>query len=94
MNKDNVTSSVEFEHHTRDSSRNATNGIITYSKFQGYEVPQFRCLPENAQKLMEANGFNPICMRNIGMKNSSTHINSIRVDIATQFLYVGYLSKD
>jgi ubiquinone/menaquinone biosynthesis C-methylase UbiE len=51
------------------------NAEIKYTKFQGFDVPQFRCHPAYAKNLMEANGFKTICMKNICIKEASATKN-------------------
>jgi ubiquinone/menaquinone biosynthesis C-methylase UbiE len=39
--------------------------IITHTHFQGMDVPQFRCMPGDAKKIMKNNGFETLRIRNI-----------------------------
>ncbi len=39
--------------------------IITQTRFQGYDIPQYRCWPEHAREFMQNNGFKTIRMRNL-----------------------------
>jgi len=39
--------------------------LTTHTHFQGFDVPQFRCWPKDVEKLMVANGFQTIRIRNI-----------------------------
>jgi len=41
------------------------DAIITYTHFQGFNVPQFRCMPCDAKKIMKNNGFETLRIRNI-----------------------------
>lgn len=38
---------------------------VTYTEFKGYNVPQFRCWPQDAVALMEKNGFHTERIRNL-----------------------------
>ncbi|NTV46592.1 MAG: hypothetical protein HGB11_08770, partial [Chlorobiales bacterium] len=45
-------------------SEGFSNGV-TYTVFQGYEVPQYRCWPSDAAMLMQQHGFDALRIRNI-----------------------------
>jgi len=39
--------------------------MITHTRFQGFDVPQFRCMPCDAKKILKSNGFETLRIRNI-----------------------------
>jgi ubiquinone/menaquinone biosynthesis C-methylase UbiE len=41
------------------------DAIITHTRFQGFDVPQFRCMPGDARKTLKSNGFETLRIRNI-----------------------------
>lgn len=41
------------------------DAIITYTHFQGFNVPQFRCMTCDAKKIMKSNGFETLRIHNI-----------------------------
>jgi ubiquinone/menaquinone biosynthesis C-methylase UbiE len=41
------------------------DAIITHEYFQGFDVPQFRCMPNDAEKIMKNNGFKTLRIQNI-----------------------------
>lgn len=49
---------------TESERERLTNGV-TYTTFQGYEVPQYRCWPSDAAMLMEQHGFDTLRIRNL-----------------------------
>jgi ubiquinone/menaquinone biosynthesis C-methylase UbiE len=85
-------------------------GFITCTRFQGYDVPQFRCHPADARKLMEANGFHTIELINIEISEQPGKIrakagccnkgedgaleNLKDASIAPQFIYAGSYNGD
>ena len=57
-------------------SQGVNFGSITYTRFQGFDVPQFRCHPAEAKKFMESNGFKTLCMNNIGLSDQFFYVGS------------------
>jgi ubiquinone/menaquinone biosynthesis C-methylase UbiE len=59
------------------------DSIITHTNFQGYDVPQFRCMPGIAKKIMKNNGFDTLRIRNIEGIASFMSIETISEIITT-----------
>ncbi|NTW50271.1 MAG: class I SAM-dependent methyltransferase, partial [Chlorobiales bacterium] len=53
-----------FQFGTESERERLPNGV-TYTTFQGYEVPQYRCWPSDADGLMKENGFDTVRIRNL-----------------------------
>jgi ubiquinone/menaquinone biosynthesis C-methylase UbiE len=49
----------------KDLDKHSLEAIITYTPFMGFDIPQFRCMPEDAKKIMKSNGFETLRIRNI-----------------------------
>lgn len=49
----------------KDLYKNLKSDITTHTHFQGFEVPQYRSWPEDVEKLMFANGFDTLRIRNL-----------------------------
>ena len=58
----------------KDKITDHLHASITSANFQGFEVPQFRCLPEIAKKILIENGFETLKMQNLdGMGSHYPH---------------------
>lgn len=45
--------------------KNVKSELTTYTHFKGFKVPQYRCWPKEAEKLMSSHGFHTVRIRNI-----------------------------
>jgi ubiquinone/menaquinone biosynthesis C-methylase UbiE len=79
LNNDKIISNVKSHGESKTSQINSVAELVTYTRFQGYEVPQYRCFPEKVLKLMEANGFETVCMQNIELKVPEIHYRKISI---------------
>lgn len=58
--------------------RHIQTSAVTHTHFQGFEVPQFRCWPSTAKKMLLKNSFETIRIRNIEGKGSFIPDETIR----------------
>jgi len=49
----------------KDLYKHIKSDVTTHTHFQGFDVPQYRCWPKDTEKLMFANGFETLRIRNL-----------------------------
>jgi ubiquinone/menaquinone biosynthesis C-methylase UbiE len=74
-----------------DHVKQLLNERITTISFQGYSIPQYRCMPDMAKNSIETNGFGTIRIRNIegtGSALTEHELNKINTPEEKQKLFV------
>ena len=65
LNKRNDINDGSYVFSNKDLYKHIKSDITTHTQFQGFNVPQYRCWPKETEKLMSANGFETLRIRNL-----------------------------
>ena len=90
MIKTSDTNKSSYLYVNKDLYKHIQTDITTHTHFQGFDVPQYRCWPKDAEKLFFAHGFETTRVRNIeGIASffDNTKISSYSASNKKQMLY-------
>jgi ubiquinone/menaquinone biosynthesis C-methylase UbiE len=65
LNKRNDVNEGSYLFTNTNLYKHIKSDITTHTHFQGFDIPQYRCWPKDAEKLMISNGFETLRIRNI-----------------------------